>query len=236
MPASVKYDGRVENRYPAKPWDWFKGVFFPPKCLCCERRVPPDRLFCPACLRGLPQEPERRIIRLDNGIEVPVLSPLKYGGGYRETMLLYKFEGHGAMALRIGMPMAWLVRELPERDWVVSYVPLSWEGLKDRGYDQSELLAWQVSRRNGFETKRLLDKVKKTKTQHDLGLEERLTNQIGAYKASDQAAGMDILLVDDIVTSGSTLKECAAVLFEAGARSVACLCAADAGGSRGEEN
>lgn len=219
------------NEFPASGWDWLKAMFFPPRCLCCGNRVPPDRLFCRSCEDKLPEEPKRRLIPLGNGWEVPVLAPLSYEGGYRESLLLYKFEGYRVMALRIGMLMAGLVKELPERDWVVTYVPLSPEGLKDRGYDQSELLAWQVARHNGLEVLRLLEKVKKTRTQHELDLEERLTNLLGAYRASDRAAGKDILLVDDIVTSGATLKECASVLGEAGARSVCCLCAA---GSKGE--
>ncbi len=216
----------MKNEFPANCWDWLRALFFPPKCLCCEERVPPDRLFCPLCAGKLPEEPNRRILRLNNGREAPVLAPFTYEGGYRETMLLYKFGGYRVIALRLGVPMAGLVRELPKWDWLVSYVPLSPEGLKDRGYDQSELLAWQVARHNGLEVLRLLEKVKKTKVQHDLGLEERKKNLLGAYRASELARARDILLVDDIVTSGSTLKECASVLYGAGARSVCCLCAA----------
>lgn len=222
----------MENEFPARGWDWLRGLFFPPRCLCCEERVPPDRLFCPACAKKLPGEPYSRLITLDGGREVEVLSPFRYEGGYRETMLLYKFGGFKVLALRIGLPLAGLVKELPEYSWTVAYVPLSPEGLRDRGYDQSELLAWQVARHNGLETQRLLEKVKKTKTQHDLGLEERRTNLLGAYRASELAKGKDIILVDDIVTSGSTLKECASALYEAGARHVCCLCAA---GSRIEQ-
>lgn len=217
----------MKNQFPASGMDWLRAIFFPPKCLCCERRVPPDRLLCRACEDNLPDEPPRRIIRLDGGREAPVLAPLRYEGGYRETLLLYKFEGYRVMALRIGALMAGLVKELPERRWTVTYVPLSREGLRDRGYDQSELLAWQVARHNGLRVRRLLEKVKKTRTQHDLGLEDRRTNLIGAYRASKSAAGRDILLVDDIVTSGSTLKECAEELYRAGARSVYCICAAE---------
>lgn len=222
---------KMKNEFPADGWDWLRAVLFPPKCLCCEERVPPDRLFCRSCANKLPDEPNSRLIHLDNGWDVPVLAPLSYEGGYRETMLLYKFAGYRILALRIGILIADLVKGLPERNWVVTYVPLSPEGLRDRGYDQSELLAWQVARHNGLEVQRLLEKVKKTKTQHDLGLEERLTNLLGAYRASERAKGKDILLVDDIVTSGSTLKECASVLHRAGARSICCLCAA---GSRVE--
>lgn len=216
----------MENRFPARGRDWLKAFFFPPKCLCCERRAPPDRLLCRRCEESLPDGPNRRIIRLDKGREMTVLAPLTYEGGYRETMLLYKFGGCRSMAPRIGALMAGLLEELPKRRWVLSFVPLSPEGLKDRGYDQSELLARQVAGYRGLEVQRLLEKVKKTKTQHDLGLEERLTNLLGAYRASERARGEDILLVDDIVTSGSTLKECATVLYGAGARSVYCLCAA----------
>ncbi len=216
----------MENRYPAKGTDWLKALLFPPKCLGCPERVPPDRLFCRECAKGFPREPGRRLIRLGNGLDVPVLTPMDYEGGYRESMLLYKFRGCKIMGPRMGMLMAGLVDGLPGLDWTVTYVPLSPEGLKRRGYDQSRLLALQVGRQRGYEVKRLLEKVKKTKTQHDLGFEERLTNLLGAYRASKEAAGRNILLIDDIVTSGSTLKECASALFSEGARSVCCLCAA----------
>lgn len=222
----------MENRFPAEGMDWVRAMLFPPKCLCCDRRIPPDRLLCRACWEKLTGEPVRRAIELEDGRELPVLAPLRYEGGYRETMLLYKFEGYKVMALRIGAPMAELAKELPVRSWTVTFVPLGREGLLDRGYDQSELLAWQVARHNGFRVKRLLEKVKKTRTQHELGLEERKTNLLGAYRASKKAAGRDILLVDDIVTSGSTLKECAGTLYGAGARSVCCICAADSSDGR----
>ncbi len=222
----------MKNEFPASGRDWIRALFFPPKCLCCKERVPPDRLFCRSCAKKLPEEPNRRVITLDNGQDMTVLAPFAYEGGYRETMLLYKFAGCRVMALRIGAAMAGLVGELPERSWTVTYVPLSPEGLRNRGYDQSHLLALQVARHNGFEVQRLLEKVKKTRTQHELGLEERLTNLLGAYRASEQAKGKDLILVDDIVTSGSTLKECAGALYEAGAGLVCCLCAA---GSRVEQ-
>lgn len=225
----------MENEFPASAGDWLKALVFPPGCLRCGKLVPPDRLFCRSCEDTLPEKPQCRFIYLDNGLQMPVLSPFVYEGGYRETMLLYKFGGYRMMALRIGFLMAGLVNELPKWDWVVTYVPLSQEGLEARGYDQSELLAWQVARHNDMEMLRLLDKVKKTKTQHDLDLEERQTNLLGAYQASELAEGKNILLVDDIVTSGSTLKECASVLLKAGARSLCCLCAADSSGRHADE-
>lgn len=217
----------MENWYPARGLDWAVSLLFPAKCLCCWERVPPDRLFCRECAEKLPEEPRRRLIRLDSGLEVPVLAPMEYEGGYRESMLQYKFRGCKIIGPRMGMLMAGLIEGLPELKWTLTYVPLSPEGFRRRGYDQSLLLARQIGRQRGIEVKRLLEKVKKTKTQHDLGLEERLTNLSGAYRASEEAAGRNILLVDDIVTSGSTLRECASALFKAGANLVCCLCAAE---------
>lgn len=220
----------MRTDFPADRWDWVRAWFFPPKCLCCEERVPPDRLFCPACATGLPEKPYRRVIRLEDGRELPVFSPLAYEGGYRESLLLYKFEGYMLLALRVGILMADLVNCLPKRDWSVTYVPLNQEGRRDRGFDQSELLAWQVARHNDLPVLDLLENVRKTRTQHELSQKERMVNRAGAYRASDEAEGKDILLVDDIVTSGATLKACASELYRAGARSVCALCAAEKGG------
>jgi len=221
----------MRTEFPADAREWVKALFFPPKCLCCEERVPPDRLFCPACAADLPEKPYHRVIQLEDGRELPVFSPLAYEGGYRESLLLYKFEGYQILALRIGLLIADLVDGLPKQDWAVTYVPLSQERRRDRGFDQSELLAWQVARHHDLPVLDLLKKTRRTKIQHELSREERLVNLVGAYQASGEAAGKDILLVDDIVTSGATLKECASMLYQAGARSVCGLCAAENEGS-----
>src|SRR5699024_3264493 len=100
---------------------------------------------------------------------------------------------------------------------VITWIPVSLQRKKQRGYDQSELLA----RRMGKVWKRpaspLLLKKKDNKTQHELSKKERLLNVKGVYEAQGEITGKRILLVDDILTTGSTMQEAASVLWKNGA-------------------
>ena len=80
-----------------------------------------------------------------------------------------------------------------------------------------------------------MEQVRETATQHELSRAERADNVRGAYRARPAARGKDLLLVDDIVTTGATLRACALALYEAGARQVCGLCAAGTDWEPGRE-
>jgi len=104
-------------------------------------------------------------------------------------------------------------------------VPLSKRRLRTRGYDQAKLLAVDTAAKLGTEAIPTLKKVKNTSAQSSLGgSEERRANIAGAYAVLENApvSGKCILLVDDIVTTGSSLRECAHCLLSAGAEEVLC--------------
>ena len=108
----------------------------------------------------------------------------------------------------------------------VSWVPLSRRRLRERGYDQARLLAVEVSRRTGIPCERLLRKIRSNPAQSGIGgPAKRRMNVAGVYRAcaAEITAGRRILLVDDIVTTGATLSECASVLTGAGAKEVLAL-------------
>ena len=109
-------------------------------------------------------------------------------------------------------------------------MPLSRGSRKKRGYDQSRLLATAVAKSLGLPLLDVLEKARETQIQHQLGREERAQNVRGAYRATGPVDGRTLLLIDDIVTTGATLTECAGALYRAGARAVGSLCAADAPG------
>lgn len=106
---------------------------------------------------------------------------------------------------------------------IITWVPLSRKRLRKRGYDQARLLAEELSRISGVGCCRLLQKTRNNPAQSGTGsAEKRRANVSGVYRAADedQVKGKSILLVDDIVTTGATLSECARVLISAGAREV----------------
>jgi len=98
-----------------------------------------------------------------------------------------------------------------------------------RGYDHAEKLAQGVGSALGLEVIRLLERSRPTTAQSSLSHEERRRNVRGAFRATDgRLHGEEIVLVDDILTTGYTLSECAAALKAHGAgRVTACVLARD---------
>lgn len=105
-------------------------------------------------------------------------------------------------------------------------VPLHKKRLKQRGFNQSELLAWRLSRLLQIETEtKLLKRIRNTASQQELNKHERILNVDGAFQAISATAFANryVILIDDVCTSGSTLTECARAAMAAGAVSVCAL-------------
>lgn len=120
-------------------------------------------------------------------------------------------------------------------DFVIP-VPLSLERLRQRGYNQSQLLCQSFIDNNILDVKtNILSRVKNTKSQTHLTKSDRKLNIKDAFKVEDkqQIKGKNILLVDDIYTTGSTLNECAIVLLKNGAKSVFAITLANANNEEG---
>ena len=109
---------------------------------------------------------------------------------------------------------------------LITWVPLSKKRLRERGYDQARLLAQRMGEVTGLPVAAALAKTRNTRTQSRLGQDaSRRANVLGAYACRPEVelAGKRVALVDDVVTSGATLAECAACLRAAGAASVVAL-------------
>lgn len=168
-----------------------------------------------------------RGVRLSPGLPGPV----------REAVHRYKFSGSRSYARPFGQLMAQCVRDqLDGRFDCVTWAPLSARRLRQRGYDQARLLAEEAARVLEVPALPLLSKTRDTPPQS--GLEEagqRRANVLGVYRAPDAAAGLRVLLADDVVTTGSTLSECARTLLTAGAAEVVCVTLAQARKDRPEK-
>jgi ComF family protein len=101
-------------------------------------------------------------------------------------------------------------------------VPLHAVRLRQRGFNQSLLLAQQAGDLLGREVKEALTRTRRTDAQVNLGSEQRAINVAGAFavQPSLPVAGLSIVLIDDVITTGSTLSACAEALITAGATSV----------------
>lgn len=223
----------MKDTYPVSLGERLLSLFFPSRCLLCGSVVPVDTLFCEHCRDKLSQEPAVRHIALPNGKLLSVFSPMRYEGGFRETLHDFKFHGQKALAKPIAVLMAEAGEPHSPACDCVAYSPMHRADRRERGYDQSRLLAKHVAKLLGLPLEGLLEKNRRTQAQHDLDPKARQENPRGAYQAKEPASGKRVLLVDDIVTTGSTLRECALALYAAGAKDVCALCAADTPDTKG---
>ena len=209
-------------------------LLFPPKCPYCQKLLDEPRApVCPRCQASLPwlegRAGERKIDLADG-----CYSPLAYGEMVREAIHRYKFHRVRALGRPFAALMArCLADRLPDGADLICWAPLSRERFRERGFNQAELMAREMGRLLSIPAGPALEKVRDTRPQSELEEESaRRANARGAYALLPGAdlTGKRVVLVDDVVTSGSTLSECAALLRRAGAERVFCLTLAKARG------
>lgn len=219
-------------------------LFFPTRCAGCGGYA--GRPLCPECNASFPRirgpvcrlcgkptlyavdeclECRGRIKYLDLTVALAVyeeplrsaIHKLKYRNGWRLAPPL------GAMAAARLAPLLGPGRPL------VTFVPMHHRKRRERGYDHAEKLAAGIARALGLPVARLIERARFTQPQSALSHNERRSNVRGAFRAVElELAGEEVILVDDVLTTGYTLSECAGALKAAGAaRVTACVLARD---------
>ena len=150
----------------------------------------------------------------------------QYADPLRGLILRYKYHRRAEIAAVLGRILAERLAMAPWADTVdlIVPVPLHWTRQAGRGYNQAELLARAVADADGRRrVRRRLLRVRPTPHQSRLPAGERRRNVRGAFQVGRRAAdlkGKNVLLVDDVMTSGTTVAECTEVLKDAGAAAV----------------
>ena len=200
----------------------FLDLLFPPKCPFCKTVLTRPGI-CGDCAADLPWFADGfRVIR-----GLYCAAPLRYEGVVREALLQLKFRGRAGAAQGLGQLLTVCAAErLSGMFDVVTYAPISRERRRERGYNQSELLAEAACRAWGTRPEPLLVKIADNPPQSGIpNAAARWKNVAGVYRPAPGSAisGRRVLLIDDIRTSGATLCECAEVLRDGGAAAVCAL-------------
>ncbi|MBI2215215.1 MAG: ComF family protein [Acidobacteria bacterium] len=148
-----------------------------------------------------------------------------YEGGLSELLQAFKFRGHDFLARHLGTLLLEALDARGDREFdAIVPVPIHKSRHRTRGFNQAALLGAALTDASGIEMdERLLLKCEARAPQAGLAKAERRANARGAYAAAAAVAGKRILLVDDIATTGETLRACALELSRRKARGVAAL-------------
>lgn len=202
-------------------------ILFPNKCLICEQLLEKESFYiCPQCQAQVEDHPKaKRKISFVAGWT----ALWYYTSGVRDSLLRYKFQNHFNHGTIYGRLLAMKLLNQPEKYDLVSWVPVSTLRRWQRGYDQAELIAVSLAQELQLPLIPVLRKSRHTKRQSSLpDVAHRRANILGAYKARNpkRFQGKTILLIDDIITTGATVSECAKTLLVAGAKEVYCAAVA----------
>lgn len=232
------------------------NTFLPVYCRLCGDRVldAENGVFCPRCWESSPRverpfctrcgKPHQRMVALGALSNFPcadcrecpdrhlnrVWGAAHYEGAVSLAVKMLKFHDRPALAAPLGELMReFALREMDVNAYdVLAPVPLHRVRHRHRGYNQSELLARELSSVFiGAPLDLALQRIRPTHAQSSLAREQRAQNVRGAFAVrGDSLKGRRVLLVDDVITTGGTISECARALKRAGAVSVEAFAAA----------
>ncbi len=236
----------------AEPLRTLIALLYPQLCAVCEQPAEGDGYLCRSCAAGVPRiappfcekcsQPfdgaitevfscancAHRVLHFDAAV-----AAFRSRGVVREVIHKFKY----GREIHLRFPAAdWLMETLEDprlagrRIDVLIPVPLHAARKRERGFNQAELLAEILSRRAGLPMKTMLERIRYTTTQTAFDRAERIENLRDAFRLRKKAdvRGLRVLLIDDVLTTGSTLSECARVLKAGGAISVHAATAARA--------
>jgi len=194
-------------------------LLYPPRCMLCGKILHDyEKDICHKCADKMPRLLNFEARRDIGNIRL-CLAPFAYKDELRKSLHRYKFAGAAAYGRIYAEFIAKSIDENAISCDIISWVPVSTRRLRERGYDQSEIIARALADVLDIPCVKLLCKTKENKRQSSLNSkEERKRNVTGVYRciAKEELIGNRILLVDDIVTSGETISEAAKMLRKSG--------------------
>jgi len=192
------------------------SIFYPPFCSFCKIWMVERKVFCQNCFNRIDPIVSHNIF-LTKRFSVTVFSVSSYKEPLKPLILSKNYSDIVAS------------RQLGELIWDLTYikninfdyiipVPLHWSRFAKRGFNQAEEMAYVIAKKSGKEVVNLLKRTKRTKYQAGLDSCERAINIMSAFElycdAKNKYLGKKLLLIDDLMTTGATLKSAAKMLLQ----------------------
>lgn len=205
---------------------WYKlsCIAFPERCAVCNAVIEPNQRYCSACSRAELRVEAPRCFNCGSGKKQcschrrrrhydAVLSVFYYKDRVKACFPAFKKREHYGAAECFAAEMAGLVREQAWQVDCITFAPSHPAALRERGFNPAELLATALGKELALPVKPLLQKLYDTQPQKELPRMARSGNLLGAFDVTGSVDGIHrVLLVDDVITTGSTLDECAKML------------------------
>lgn len=221
-------------------WEALIYFLFPPKCPVCRKMVDERYQICAEC--------EKKILRVDFSKERfssidSVLRVTKYRNGSRDMLRKLKFDND----LRVVPVLKKILDDVTSREEILSLlhgvnlavpVPIHQDRFNERGFNQTEEIFGEWLAENNLPLKNILKRTHSTPNLYSFGKTDREKILSGVFEPVEQIdlSGQNVLIVDDIFTTGTTCKECAKVLKSLGAKKVFVLAFASDFGENFNEN
>lgn len=190
-------------------WEGVLDFLFPRECLICTSK---GEFLCQKCKAGLPRSRTQKANGIDGVTAVYQYSDERIRSLIEEV----KFKFNDSLVKDL-----WISDiKIPEVDLIVP-IPLHWTRQNWRGFNQAERIAEEIrGQRSGIRVEKVLVRLKRTRQQAKLDKKERRLNIKGAFVVKGDVKGRRVLLVDDVYTTGESMREAGRVLKKAGAKSV----------------
>lgn len=212
-----------------KVLNWLYGLLFPPRCYVCGKLLPTNKPYlCTSCLSSLPktyymsaENPVSDLLKSIPG-NVDANAWLRFAHGNDVATLIHDFKYHGFshLALHLGELCAQYMMTTGIFDGVDLLLPIPLHRGKRlrRGFNQSEKIADGISKITGIPVGNNLVALRRHRTQTSLTSEQRLRNVEGVFgvKRPSELTSMNVLVVDDVFTTGATMLAAADALASSG--------------------
>ncbi|GKU23331.1 ComF family protein [Clostridium folliculivorans] len=192
------------------------------KCLCCESDTDTESI-CDRCLNNVAYIYGGYY--LDKEDKVKCHSAAYYSGSIKELIINLKYSANFESAEFLAHILYKKMKEEHISGDLITYVPISKASSKKRGFNQCRAIGKELSNLSRIKLVNTLRRSKEVKEQKRLSIDERVENMIGVFEAKTprDIENKIIILIDDVITTGSTLMSCRDALIKAGAGEVILL-------------